>query len=82
MSPEDQRHYQSMEQFVPYEQGGPQALSPAPELLNDPALSSALSNDEYAAQVETYDVYVVPAEIVLVPIEQPSEVPIDGDELS
>ena len=42
-----------------------------PEMLSD-------TPTEY----EVYDVYLVPAEeIVLIPLEQPSEVPISGDDL-
>lgn len=41
------------------------------------------SYEQYAMpEYEVYDVYLVPAEeIVLIPLEQPSEVPISGDEL-
>ena len=51
--------------YSSYEQGGPELLS-GPELMS-----------EY----EVYEVYVVPAEIVLIPMEQPSEAPISGNEL-
>jgi hypothetical protein len=30
---------------------------------------------------EVYEVYMVPAEIVLIPLEQPSDAPISGNEL-
>ena len=40
-----------------------------PELLSD------------AQEYEVYEVYMVPAEIVLIPMEQPSEAPIAGNEL-
>jgi hypothetical protein len=60
-----------------YEQGGP-------ELLSDAQTEPMESLDrEYFAQpqeYEVYEVYMVPAEIVLIPIE-PREGPISGDEL-
>ena len=33
------------------------------------------------SEYQVYEVYMVPAEIVLIPLEQPSEVPISGNEL-
>jgi hypothetical protein len=66
MSLEDQRHYQAQEQYVPYEHGGPQVLSAVPEPMTS---TPELLSDEYSPQAA-------------VPIEQPSEVPIEGDELS
>jgi hypothetical protein len=62
-----------------YEQGGPELLSDA-QTESEPM--DALDN-EYLAQpqeYEVYEVYMVPAEIVLIPIE-PREGPITGDEL-
>jgi len=59
-----------------YEQGGPELLSHAQEPMDS-------MDREYFAQpqeYEVYEVYVVPAEIVLIPIE-PREGPISGDEL-
>ena len=78
MAPQDQQEFLSeaplshqsdpmgYQPYLSYEQGGP-AIGSEPELLT-----------EY----EVYDVYLVPAEeIVLVPLEQPSEVPISANEL-
>lgn len=52
---------------------------------SDPMGYQEESYEQYAMQApeyEIYDVYLVPAEeIVLIPLEQPSEVPISGDEL-
>ena len=65
------------EPYHSYEQGGP-------ELLSDAQTEPMESLDrEYFAQpqeYEVYEVYMVPAEIVLIPIE-PREGPISGDEL-
>ena len=36
---------------------------------------------ELLSEYRVYEVYMVPAEIVLIPLEQPSEVPISGNEL-
>ena len=62
--------------YSSYEQGGPELLSDAQEPLDS-------MDQEYFAQpqeYEVYEVYMVPAEIVLIPI-QPREGPISGDEL-
>ena len=62
--------------YSSYEQGGPELLSDAQEPMDS-------MDREYFAQpqeYEVYEVYVVPAEIVLIPIE-PREGPISGDEL-
>jgi hypothetical protein len=62
--------------YRPYEQGGPETLSES-ELIG----SLEMLDREYTAQpqeYEVYDVYVVPAEIVLIPLEEPSEAPISG----
>jgi hypothetical protein len=62
--------------YSSYEQGGP-------ELLSDAQEPSDSMDQEYFAQpqeYEVYEVYMVPAEIVLIPIE-PREGPISGDEL-
>jgi hypothetical protein len=63
-----------------YEQGGPELLSDA----ESPREEYSMESPEYSAQApeyEVYEVYMVPAEeIVLIPIE-PREGPISGDEL-
>ena len=62
--------------YSSYEQGGPELLSDAQEPMDS-------MDREYFAQpqdYEVYEVYIVPAEIVLIPLE-PSEGPISGDEL-
>ena len=62
--------------YQSYEQGGPELLSDAQEPMDS-------MDREYFAQpqeYEVYEVYMVPAEIVLIPIE-PREGPISGDEL-
>jgi hypothetical protein len=58
-----------------YEQGGP-------ELLSDAQPMDSLDYEYFAQsqEYEVYEVYMVPAEIVLIPIE-PREGPISGDEL-
>ena len=33
------------------------------------------------SEYEVYEVYMVPAEIVLIPLEQPSDAPVSGNEL-
>ena len=52
---------------------------------SDPMGYQQDSDEQYAMQspgYEVYDVYVVPVEeIVLIPLEQPSEVPISANEL-
>ena len=62
--------------YQSYEQGGPEMLSEA-QLRDALELEQTAQSPEY----EVYDVYLVPAEIVLIPLEQPSEVPISGNEL-
>jgi hypothetical protein len=69
----------SHEGYQSYEQGGPELLSDAqPESMDS-------MDHEYFAQpqeYEVYEVYVVPADqIVLVPLEQPSEGQTSPDEL-
>ena len=82
MSPQDQREFLSSQQreaplvdrsdpmgyqpyaYRPYEHGGPETLTDA----------------ELIGALEMLDVYAVPVEIVLIPLE-PSEVPISADEL-
>ena len=59
-----------------YEQGGPERLSDAQEPMDSMDRQYFAQPQEY----EVYEVYVVPAEIVLIPIE-PREGPISGDEL-
>jgi hypothetical protein len=57
--------------YQSYEQGGP-------EMLSDVQPSSPM--EQYEDQV--YDVYLVPVEeIVLIPLQQPSEVQVSPDEL-
>ena len=64
--------------YSSYEQGGPELLSEAQtELMESPDAQYFAQPQEY----EVYEVYMVPAEIVLIPLEQPSEVPISGNEL-
>jgi len=36
---------------------------------------------ELLSEYQVYEVYMVPAEIVLIPLEQPSDAPISGNEL-
>lgn len=61
--------------YQSYEQGGPEMLSEAQPSMPD---EYAMQSPEY----EAYDVYLVPAdEIVLIPLQQPSDVPISGNEL-
>jgi hypothetical protein len=65
--------------YQSYEQGGPELLSDA----ESPREQYSMESQEYSAQApeyEVYEVYMVPAEIVLIPIE-PREGPISGDEL-
>ena len=65
--------------YSSYEQADPQLLSEAESSMNE-----SIQSPEYSAQpqqYEVYDVYVVPAEIVLIPIDSPSEVPVAGNEL-
>ena len=65
--------------YQSYEQGGPELLSDA----QSPREEYSMESPEYSAQApeyEVYEVYRVPAEIVLIPIE-PREGPISGDEL-
>jgi hypothetical protein len=90
MSPQDQREFLSQQQreaplvdrsdpmgyqpyaYRPYEHGGPDTLTES-ELIG----SLEMLDREYTAQpqeYEVYDVYVVP-EIVLIPLEEPSEIP-------
>ena len=59
-----------------YEQGGP-------ELLSDAQPMDSLDYEYFAQpqEYEVYEMYVVPAEIVLIPIDQPSEAPVAGNEL-
>jgi hypothetical protein len=70
-----------------YEQGGPELLSDAQSPPEEYSMESpaeySMESPEYSAQApeyEVYEVYMVPAEIVLIPIE-PREGPISGDEL-
>ena len=67
----------SQESFQSYEQGGP-------ELLSDAQPMESLQEREYDAlphDYEVYDVYIIPAdEVVLIPFS-PSEGPISGSEL-
>ena len=62
-----------------YEQGGPELLS---EAQADSQPMDTLDYEYFAQpqEYEVYEVYMVPAEIVLIPIE-PREGPISGDEL-
>ena len=65
--------------YQSYEQGGPELLSDA----ESPREEYSMESPEYSAQApeyEVYEVHMVPAEIVLIPIE-PREGPISGDEL-
>ena len=65
--------------YSSYEQGGPELLSEAETSMN-----ASIQPPEYSAQpqqYEVYEVYVVPAEIVLIPVQESSEVPIAGNEL-
>jgi hypothetical protein len=67
----------SHEAYQSYEQGGPELLSDAqPEPMDSLDYQYFAQPQEY----EVYEVYMVPAEIVLIPIE-PREGPISGDEL-
>ena len=64
--------------YQSYEHGGPELLS---EAQSEPMDSL---EHEYFAQpqeYEVYEVYMVPAEIVLIPLEQPTDAPISGNEL-
>lgn len=73
----DAMDYQS---YQSYEQGGPELLSDVQSAREEYSMESP----EYSAQApeyEVYEVYMVPAEIVLIPIDQPREGPISGDEL-
>ena len=63
--------------YSSYEQGGPELLSNAQEPMESADHQYFAQPEEY----EVYEVYMAPAEIVLIPIEQPSEVPIAGSEL-
>jgi hypothetical protein len=62
-----------------YEQGGPELLSDAqPEPMDSMDHQYFAQPQEY----EAYEVYVVPAdEVVFIPLEQPSEGQMSGDEL-
>ena len=65
--------------YSSYEQGGPELLSDAEATMNE-----SIQSPEYSAQpqqYEIYEVYVVPAEIVLIPLQAPVDVPISGNEL-
>ena len=61
--------------YYSYEQGGP-------ELLSEAQLRDALELEQTAQlqEYEVYDVYVIEP-IVLIPLEEPSEVPISNNEL-
>lgn len=74
----DPMGYQPFE-YQAYEQGGPELLSDAQTI---PLESMDYQYFAQPQEYEVYDVYVVPAEeIVLIPLEQPSEVPISANEL-
>jgi hypothetical protein len=73
--------------YQSYEQGGPELLSDAQSPREEYSIESpeeySMESPEYSAQApeyEMYEVYMVPAEVVLIPIE-PREGPISGDEL-
>ena len=61
-----------------YERGGPELLSDA---QSEPIDSLDHQYFAQSQEYEIYEVYVAPAEIVLIPIDQPSEVPMSGNEL-
>ena len=63
--------------YQSYEQGGPELLSDA---QSEPMESTEYQYFAQPQAYEVYDVYLVPAdEIVLIPLEQPSEVPISAE---